>query len=72
MNDSKRWRCPAHPDTTIGRTPGETEPPTCTRLFCKRQMELVPAPWARSDDDRLRQPPDDPRKRRQPRGGRPL
>jgi hypothetical protein len=39
MNLERRWRCPAHPDTTIGATPGEPEPMPCPR--CGQAMTLV-------------------------------
>jgi hypothetical protein len=65
MDSEKRWRCPIHPDTTVGQTMGETNPPICTQMFCNRPMELVADPRVQHrDDSRARRPP-------RP-GGRPL
>lgn len=54
MND-QRYRCSVHPDTTIGATPGETEPPAC--MTCGRSMRII-----KPDDSRVQHVQADPRR----------
>jgi hypothetical protein len=70
MNTEKRWRCPDHPNATIGATLGEPEPMRCPRLMCGRAMESVeqqPQPARSMPDDPRQHQAQDRRARRPPR-----
>jgi hypothetical protein len=60
MNRDQRYRCPDHPEITVGATEGEDTPPTC-------QFDRKPMRPVEPSSPPITPPIRDPRRTRPPR-----